>query len=144
MYRELKPLKHDSGVQQVNLLGPEDRSKTGGNIIMTFCNPDESLIPFDLIEAKANEKMISIRSGCFCNPGIDEANHCATTEELRDYFTSRDHGHYFEMTSYLNKLRGSTRVSVGLATTKDDLDTFIDFVKSLRNKSFVDQKSIMH
>jgi hypothetical protein len=35
-------------------------------------------------------------------------------------------------------------VSVGLATTKDDLDTFIDFVKSLRNNSFVDQKSIMH
>jgi len=144
LYGELKQLKHDTGVQQVNLLGPEDRSKTGGNLIMTFCNPDESLIPFDLIEAKANEKMISIRSGCFCNPGIDETNHCATTEELKDYFTSRDHGHYFEMTSYLNKLRGSTRASVGIATIKEDLDCFIDFVNSLKNTSFVDQKSIMH
>lgn len=144
LYRELKELKHDSGVQQLNLLGPEDRDETGGNLIMTFCNPDESLIPFDLIEAKANEKMISIRSGCFCNPGIDEANHCSTTEELREYFTSRDHGDYFDMTSYLNKLRGSTRVSVGLATTKADIDAFVDFVKSLKNKSFVHQKSIMH
>ena len=92
LYDELNKLKHDTGVAQLNLLGPANRSRTGGNLIMTFNNPDGSLIPFDLIESKANEMKISIRSGCFCNPGVDEANHCITSNELENYFTSRDKG----------------------------------------------------
>ena len=32
-------------------------------------------------------------------------------------------------------MRGATRISLGIATTKADIDTFIDFVGSLKNKT---------
>ncbi len=135
LYYSLRDLKHDSGNFQVKIFGPKEKESTGGTLIMSFLNPDRSLVPFEEIERMANDEMISIRSGCFCNPGIDEINNCLSTEELSAYFLSRDNGNYFDMIRFLKKMRGAIRVSVGLATTKDDLDTFINFVKSFRNKS---------
>jgi selenocysteine lyase/cysteine desulfurase len=32
-------------------------------------------------------------------------------------------------------MRGATRISLGIATTKSDIDTFIDFVRSLKDKT---------
>jgi selenocysteine lyase/cysteine desulfurase len=32
-------------------------------------------------------------------------------------------------------MRGATRISLGIATTKSDIDTFIKFVGSLKNKT---------
>ena len=56
---------------------------------LNFFDKNGELIPFGWIERIANQKMISIRSGCFCNPGIDEVNNCLTTDELSTYFSSR-------------------------------------------------------
>ena len=88
---------------------------------------------FEEIEQKANACKISLRSGCFCNPGIDEINNDLTPEELSDFFTSNLQGGYREIINALQKMRGATRISVGLATTKADLDYFINFVKKLSN-----------
>jgi selenocysteine lyase/cysteine desulfurase len=38
------------------------------------------------------------------------------------------------MITYLGKMRGATRVSVGMATTKADLDTFIQLVGQLKDQ----------
>ena len=132
---ELPTIRHDSGVSVVNIFGPEDRRNTGGTLMMNFSNRHGRGYPPDVIEALANRRRISLRSGCFCNPGIDEINHRLTDEELRRYFSSRGHGDYRDMVRALNKMRGAVRVSVGIATTQRDLDTFISLVRSLRNKS---------
>ena len=128
--KELKGLKYASGASVVRIFGPEDRAFTGGTIVMAFFNKDGSPIPFEEIQNRSNKKNISIRSGCFCNPGIDEINNCITSEELSTYFTSRESGDYHDMIKFLHKMRGAVRVSVGIATTKQDLDEFIQFVKS--------------
>lgn len=130
---ELKTMQHATGMKQVHLYGPEDRSKAGGTVIMTFLNPDGSAIPFEIIEQKANAHMISLRSGCFCNPGIDEIFNCVTTEELTRFFSGRTKGNYSDMFSFLKKMRGAVRISVGLATTKADIDKYVQFVSSLRD-----------
>lgn len=135
LHTQIKDLKHDTGIRQVNIFGPENRDNAGGTLIMTFLNPDNKSIPFEAIEKRANAKMISIRSGCFCNPGIDEINNCLTTDELSGYFSSRDNGNYNEMIVFLNKMRGATRVSVGIATTQEDIDAYVEFVKGLKNKT---------
>ncbi|MEX1001102.1 MAG: aminotransferase class V-fold PLP-dependent enzyme [Crocinitomicaceae bacterium] len=140
LYSGLVGLKHNNAEKQLNIFGPKDRENVGGTIIMTFLNPDNTPVPFEAVEQMANNKMISIRSGCFCNPGIDEINNCLSTEELSGYFTSRDKGNYYDMITFLNKMRGATRVSVGIATTKKDLDTFIGFVKELSNQT-IDNKA---
>ena len=131
---ELKKIKHDTGHRVVRMFGPEDRQNVGGTLIMNFFDKDDHLYPFDVVETLANEKLISIRSGCFCNPGIDEINNCLTTEELSSYFTSRDSGDFNDMIQFLHKMRGATRVSVGISTSMRDLETFLDFVKGMRNK----------
>lgn len=133
--QNLRELKHDNGQVLVNIFGPGERSETGGTLIMTFNNPDGAVIPFAEIEKLTNQRNISIRSGCFCNPGLDEINNCLTTDELSDYFTSRNKGDYYDMIAALNKMRGAVRISVGIATVKKDLDTYLDFAKSLLNKT---------
>jgi selenocysteine lyase/cysteine desulfurase len=122
---------HANGKPVIQLFGPEDREGTGGTIIMNFFNSKGESYFFEAIEAKANLQKISIRSGCFCNPGIDEINSCVTTEELVKYFSSRDAGGHYDMLEFLNKMRGAIRVSVGIATSKKDVDTFISFVRGL-------------
>ena len=135
LYHNLKLLEHSNGICQVNIFGPSDRKNCGGTMIMTFNNPDGSKIQFEKIEELANSKKISVRSGCFCNPGLDETNNCLTIDELTNYFSNHNNGNYFDMINSLQKMRGAIRVSVGLATTKKDIDTFVSFVTELKDKT---------
>lgn len=83
---ELKKIRHASGAPVVKVFGPSDRKNTGGTMIMNFF--DEKGLPFPLhaIERLANDRLISIRTGCFCNPGVDEVNHGLAAHELLRYF----------------------------------------------------------
>jgi len=94
---------------------------------------DYSKIGFEVIEKIANTRKISIRSGCFYNPGLDETNNCISNEELVQYFTSRQTGDYWDMIASLKKIRGATRVSLGIATNQNDLDSFISFVEEMKD-----------
>jgi selenocysteine lyase/cysteine desulfurase len=131
----LRKIRHDSGLDLVRIFGPKDRANSGGTIVMNFFDANGNLFHFEDIVRMANSKLISLRSGCFCNPGIDEVNHCLTTAELSDYFSGRVYGDYYDMIAFLKKMRGATRVSVGIATKAKDLEVFISFVKALKNKT---------
>ncbi len=67
--------------------------------------------------------------------GMEEINHPLTEEELSAYFSSRDEGNYYDIVVFLNKMRGAPRVSVGLATSKRDIDAFVSFVKEYLGRS---------
>jgi selenocysteine lyase/cysteine desulfurase len=134
LHFHLKELKHSNGQNQLVIYGHPERKNTGGTAIMCFFNPDGTKIKFEKIEELANSKNISIRSGCFCNPGIDEINNGLTKEEMTTYFTSRETGNYKEMEDFLKKMRGATRVSVGIATNKADLDAMISLITNLKDQ----------
>lgn len=126
---ELKLLKYPSGNPVLKIFGSKDLDHRGGNIIMTFYDDQGTPIPFETIELIAKDYRISLRTGCFCNPGLDEINSCITTEEMTQYFISRDEGDYDDMYHFLGKMRGATRISVGIATTEKDLIYYINFIK---------------
>ena len=134
LHSELKTLKHDNGQSQLHILGHPKRKNSGGTMIMVFKNPNGSKINFEKIEELANTRKISLRSGCFCNPGLDETNNCLSSQELSSYFKSRESGNYQDMINHIHKMRGATRISVGLATNKNDLDAFVAFTRSLQNQ----------
>ena len=136
--QQLRSIRHDDGKPVVRLFGPETFENRGGSLVLTFFDRDGKLYPFQEVEGLANERKISIRSGCFCNPGIDEINSCVSTEEIARYFASRDRHSLPDMVKYLGRMRGATRVSVGIANVQKDLDAFVDFVQSLRNKSIAE------
>jgi hypothetical protein len=57
-----------------------------------------------------------------------------TTEELTQFFSGRTKGNYSDMFNFLKKMRGAVRISVGIATTKSDIDRYVKFVGSLRDQ----------
>ncbi|MCO6494446.1 MAG: aminotransferase class V-fold PLP-dependent enzyme [Bacteroidetes bacterium] len=134
--KALTELKHDNGKEVVKISGPTDNRNVGGTMILSFYNVDGKRYDFEEIELLANKINISSRSGCFCNPGIDETNSCLTAEEISKYYTSNSSGtyEYKDMERFFGRMRGATRISVGIATTQKDLDVFVNFVKSLLNK----------
>lgn len=132
LFNELSTLKHDNGKPLVHLFGTNNFEIRGGTIILNFFDKNGDVISFQAIEKLANRKQISIRTGCFCNPGLDEINHCVTKEESALYHTKKDMT-YTEMVYLIGRMRGAVRVSVGIATNQNDLDEFIAFSKSITN-----------
>ena len=131
----LLKLTHDNGLPLIELYGPADTKNRGGTFLINFFDVYGQQYPFLFIEQRANGEMISLRTGCFCNPGIDELNNCLSADQLKNYFTSRDHGDYDDMKQFLGKMRGAVRISIGIPTTIADIEKFISFAKKLLNKS---------
>lgn len=131
----LQNFKHDNGLPLIKLYGSKNAENRGGNFLFNFFDVTGRLYPFQCIEEKANAANISLRTGCFCNPGIDETNHCIATEKLRCYFTGRKNGDYLDMIQFLGDLRGAVRISFGVPTTTHDIFKFISFAKKFLNKT---------
>ncbi|WDT67331.1 aminotransferase class V-fold PLP-dependent enzyme [Cloacibacterium sp. TD35] len=134
LFENLESLQHDNGRKLIQIFGPKDHQNLGGTIILGFYNQEGVRYEFEQIEEMANQHNISLRSGCFCNPGIDEVNNCLTDSELATYYSSHEQGDYKDMIKFLGKMRGATRISVGIATTKNDIDKLMNFMRELLNK----------
>ncbi len=134
LYHKLEVLKHDNGKPMVHLFGTSNFAIRGGTIILNFFDKNGEVISFQAIEKLANRKLISIRTGCFCNPGLDEINHSITTQESSLYLSKPNMS--FNDTVYLiGRMRGAVRVSLGIATNQNDLDEFIAFCQTISNLS---------
>ena len=132
---ELSNLRHDNGSKLVRLYGPKTVENRGGTFMMNFYDVDGQPYPLQFIEKTAGLEMISFRTGCFCNPGIDELNHGLSSDQLKSYFTERGHGDYDDFVNFTGKMRGAVRISIGIPTTKSDIDKFVGFAKGLLNKA---------
>lgn len=138
----LDGLKHSNGQKLIHIFGSHDMSQRGGTLVMNFYDADGKLFPFSKIETEANKKSISIRTGCFSDPGIDETNNCFLLPDLENYFGNHTDGNYFEMIEFTGKMRGSVRVSLGLASNFNDAFTFYKFAKSFLNLKFSLRKDV--
>ena len=130
----LATLKHDNGQPLIKMYGSKTTDNRGGTFLINFFDAAGRQYPCERIEQLANANNVCLRTGCFCNPGIDELNNGLTAEQLKNYFTSRDKGDYNDMIHFLGKLRGAVRISVGFAATKEDIEKFICFAEKLLNK----------
>ncbi len=124
----LSEIRHPNGEPVVRFYGPRNRKRCGGTLSMNFLDASGAPIPFQVVEDAAAQKGISLRTGCFCNPGIDEVNHGIDADALRTYFGEREAGDYFDFMNYSGIARGAVRVSVGVPTNRADLVAFKAFV----------------
>jgi molybdenum cofactor sulfurtransferase len=134
LIQQLLSLKHDNGQPLVHIFGPTCTDAKGGTIIFNLTDDEGNPFPFEEVEQRANAQLISLRTGCFCNPGIDEINSCVSTEEMAKYFSSRKTGNMHDMFEFLGKMRGAIRISVGIPTTEGDIERFIGFLEGYKNK----------
>ena len=132
--QQLNQLRHHNGLPLVKIYGPQDAVKRGGTIAMNLFDIDGAMYEFMEIEKMANARNISLRTGCFCNPGIDETNHALGEAELKHYFSSDGEKSYFDLIEKLGKRRGAVRISFGYISNFADAYRFIEFVKEILNK----------
>lgn len=133
LIQKLNTLQYPNGNALVKIFGSLNASHRGGTIVMNFYYSSGTVIPFWKVEAAANEQNISLRTGCFCNPGLDETNNKVQPGDLQYYFGSREKGDYFEMMDVIKKLRGSVRISLGMVSNFTDVFRFYQFAKTFLN-----------
>ncbi len=142
LLQQLTPLRHANGSPLVRIYGPTGTKDRGGTIALNFYDPDGKLVDHRAVESLANGFTISLRTGCFCNPGAGEIAHGLTEDELKAAFSDGD-GDRMTFEQFLealqrdgNKSAGSVRVSFGLVSTFDDAYAFTQFART-----FLDQPS---
>lgn len=131
---QLLTLRHSNGKPLIKIYGPNHYTKRGGTIAMNFYDPHGRLHDFFHIEEEAFKQNISIRTGCFCNPGVDETNHQLNTIRLKAYFEHKGPKDYFDLIDFIGQKRGAVRVSVGYITNFNDIQSFLDFCRTYLNK----------
>jgi len=140
LLQQLTPLRHANGSPLVRIYGPTGTKARGGTIALNFYDPNGKLVDHRAVESLANGFTISLRTGCFCNPGAGEIAHGLTEDELKAAFSDRDRMTFEQFLEALerdgDKSAGSVRVSFGLVSTFDDAYAFTQFART-----FLDQPS---
>jgi molybdenum cofactor sulfurtransferase len=136
---ELLLLRHSSGRPMVRIYGPVTTEARGGSVTMNFYDPEGHLLDYRRIEELANEEGISLRTGCFCNPGAGEIAEGLTEADMLAGFAE---GPNVTLQSFLrlmqnrgHKSAGSIRVSFGLATNFSDVWSFLQFAKNFQDQT---------
>jgi molybdenum cofactor sulfurtransferase len=131
----LVTLKHSSGIPLVRIYGPLDMSMRGGAVTANFYDKQGELIDHLSIEQKANEHKISLRTGCLCNPGAGEIALGISKPELSACFTQPGHDQRLSLDDFRlcidGKASGAVRVSVGLVSNFEDVQSFLGFAERL-------------
>jgi molybdenum cofactor sulfurtransferase len=134
----LTAMRHSTGHPLVRLYGPPTIDRRGGTVTVNFYNKDDASIDHREIERQANVVNISLRTGCFCNPGGGELALGISGGELSACF--RQPGHEARLTvddlrvCIDNKSTGAVRMSLGLASNLADVEKFLDFARGLLDK----------
>lgn len=135
---ELTQLYHDNGNVLLRFYGPVDIDQRGGTISLNFFDSDDHAFDYQDVETLANSFNISIRTGCFCNPGAGELAMNITPQKAEMCFRDNDRM-TFEQYAMAMISQGNTdtvgavRLSVGIATNFYDVYQFVKFAKSFLN-----------
>jgi molybdenum cofactor sulfurtransferase len=136
---ELVAMRHSNGRPMVRIYGPLTTHMRGGIVTMNFYDPAGHLLDYRRVEELAGEQRISLRTGCFCNPGAGETAEGITDEDVTAALAIRSD---LTLSSFLQivterggKSAGAIRVSFGLASNFADAERFVEFAKSFRDQS---------
>ncbi len=114
LLRELAAIRHVDGAPAVRLYGPADDVDRGGTIAFNVLDRRGGVVGYRDVERAAGEARISIRAGCFCNPGASEAARGITAEDMTRVFALGHQPRPDELEAILpGKALGAVRVSVG-------------------------------
>ncbi|MEU9337732.1 aminotransferase class V-fold PLP-dependent enzyme [Streptomyces sp. NPDC048290] len=125
----LRMLRHGDGTPLVRVYGPDRADPDrGGTVALNVLDARGGVVDERLVVRDSAARGISLRTGCFCNPGAGEAAFGLSEERLRAA-ARRGPG---TLDDYLERLglpsAGAVRVSLGVASLPRDVDTFLDFV----------------
>ena len=139
LLNELLALAHGNGRHMVRIYGPATTTMRGGTITLNFYDPDGHLLDYRRVEELANQQRISLRTGCFCNPGAGEMAEGLTESDM---LAGIDGSGDMTLPRFLQviqhrggKSAGAIRVSLGLVTNFSDVWRFLRFAADLRDQT---------
>jgi molybdenum cofactor sulfurtransferase len=127
----LVELKHTNGSRLLHMYGPETIDRRGGTFALNLFDTDGNLIHSRDVERAASARGISIRTGCHCNPGAGQAALHISDEEFERVFVTRESmsRDRFQLMAQAMQ-EGAVRASLGLASSRSDVDAFVGFLSS--------------
>jgi molybdenum cofactor sulfurtransferase len=122
----MQRLEHSDGSPAIRLYGPPTGDRRGGTIAFNFLHPDGRVVDERFVDRVAAAHNVSLRTGCFCNPGAGEVAFSLSTERLEGRSAEG-----MILDDYLRLIGmptgGAVRVSLGIATNFADMQRFMEF-----------------
>ncbi|WP_051670367.1 aminotransferase class V-fold PLP-dependent enzyme [Bryobacter aggregatus] len=136
----LQSLRHQNGKALLRIYGPQEMLMRGSTITMNLYDRDGIRIDFRRVEELAGQQGISLRGGCFCNPGANEFAEELTEEDMRAGFAADvdvSLPGFIRMMQTRNpgKSAGAIRASLGIASNQADVDAFLRFLEGFLDQS---------
>ena len=134
LLRELTGLRHANGAPLVRVHGPTDLRDRGGTVALNLLEAAGGVIDYRLVEACAAEAGISLRGGCFCNPGAAEHAFGFTPEQSARCFgaMARDGFNLDRLRACLGGAPvGAIRISLGMANVEEDTARAVEMLQAL-------------
>jgi molybdenum cofactor sulfurtransferase len=143
---QLTALRHSNGQPLVRVYGPTTIEGRGGTITVNFIDSAGKVIDHRLVEDAASKLNISLRTGCFCNPGAGENALGLTAAELKDCFQREERMSFEQFIVAMSQKDveavGAVRVSLGIASNFADAYRFMAFATTLIDTSAGTQISV--
>jgi selenocysteine lyase/cysteine desulfurase len=125
----LAALRHGNGEPMARIYGPAGTRDRGGTVAFNLLDPGGRVIDERAVARATAAAGISIRTGCFCNPGAGEGAFQLTRADWRRALRGRAR----TLDQYIDLLGlpsgGALRASVGLPSNVDDVERFLAFVE---------------
>jgi molybdenum cofactor sulfurtransferase len=136
----LLSLYHSNGMPLVQVYGPHNDDRRGATIALNFLTPDGYIIDERVVDQRANEYKLSLRTGCFCNPGAAEAAFHVSEAVLLRLSKQIERMNWDQFLAEVGmQSGGAVRISLGLATTFADAYRCLQFAQT-----FVDTFPMEH
>lgn len=139
LLEELVALRHSNGRHMARIYGPLTTAMRGGIVTMNFYDPEGHLLDYRRVEELAGLGGISLRTGCFCNPGPGETAESITDEDVAAALAMTPEltlpRFLHVITHRGGRSAGAIRVSFGIASNADDARRFLAFAAGLRDQT---------
>ena len=139
LLERLLELRHANGRHMVRIYGPMTGESRGGVVTMNFYDPEGHLLDYRRVEELASAQRISLRTGCFCNPGAGETAEGLTEADVLEAVAEEADMTLPRFLKFIThrggKSAGAVRVSLGVASNFADVLTFYEFARSLRDQT---------
>jgi molybdenum cofactor sulfurtransferase len=142
LLESMTAMRHAGGSPMVRIHGPASREARGGTVAFNLLDRDGHCFDIRRVEELAAEARISLRTGCFCNPGAGESAYGIGAEQIESFFHEPDGMTFDELRTRIRDQFGlevgAIRVSVGIASNLADVHAFLEFAARFRDRTVTD------
>jgi molybdenum cofactor sulfurtransferase len=139
LLESMQDLRHRTGRPLVRVHGPANLEARGGAVAFNLYDPEGIALDIARVEQLSGDARISLRTGCFCNPGAGETAYGLSPEQIRGYFEDPNGLTFGELRERVRAEYGievgAIRASLGIASNFADVYRLVAFLRGFLDRS---------